>query len=232
MPKWFAYRRGAVEGRRDARRRRAAADELRDDGARARRRAARDRRPVRRDQGELGGYYLIDVPDLDAALDVGLEDPERRARLGRGAAGDGVRRDARPAPPGPRRAARSGPSARRARAVLATLARQLGGDIALAEDALQDALADALVTWSRDGAPRSPGGLDHDGRAAAGDRPPAPRAGAGAPRRAARALAALEREAGRTRPGTRPRTSPCRTTACGCCSRAATRRWRWTRASR
>ena len=41
--------------------------------------------------------------------------------------------------------------------MLATLTRQLGGDIALAEDALQDALADALVAWERDGAPRNPG---------------------------------------------------------------------------
>ena len=41
--------------------------------------------------------------------------------------------------------------------VLATLTRQLGGDIALAEDALQDAFADALRTWARDGVPRSAG---------------------------------------------------------------------------
>ena len=42
----------------------------------------------------LGGYYVIDVPDLDAALAVGREDPERRLRLGRGAAGHGLRRHA------------------------------------------------------------------------------------------------------------------------------------------
>ena len=41
-------------------------------------------------------------------------------------------------------------------AVLATLARRLGGDVGLAEDALQDALADALRTWPRDGVPRVP----------------------------------------------------------------------------
>ena len=61
-----------------------------------------------------------------------------------------------PAPPGPAASAErafreEGPR------VLATLTRHLGGDIALAEDALQDALADALVSWSRDGAPRNPG---------------------------------------------------------------------------
>ncbi len=42
-------------------------------------------------------------------------------------------------------------------AVLATLARHLGGDVGLAEDALQDALADALATWPRDGVPERPG---------------------------------------------------------------------------
>ena len=41
-------------------------------------------------------------------------------------------------------------------AVLATLARRLGGDVGLAEDALQDALADALRAWPRDGVPRVP----------------------------------------------------------------------------
>lgn len=41
-------------------------------------------------------------------------------------------------------------------AVLATLARQAGGDLGLAEDALQDALAVALATWPRDGVPRVP----------------------------------------------------------------------------
>lgn len=41
-------------------------------------------------------------------------------------------------------------------AVLATLARQAGGDVGLAEDALQDALAVALATWPRDGVPRAP----------------------------------------------------------------------------
>jgi RNA polymerase sigma-70 factor (ECF subfamily) len=41
--------------------------------------------------------------------------------------------------------------------VLATLIRHLGGDFALAEDALQDALAIALTTWPRDGVPPNPG---------------------------------------------------------------------------
>ncbi|MEA2192162.1 MAG: polymerase sigma-70 factor, subfamily, partial [Solirubrobacteraceae bacterium] len=41
-------------------------------------------------------------------------------------------------------------------AVLATLIRQLG-DFSLAEDALQDAFAAAIVAWERDGVPRRPG---------------------------------------------------------------------------
>jgi len=41
-------------------------------------------------------------------------------------------------------------------AVLATLARHVGGDVGLAEDAVQDALADALATWPRDGVPDRP----------------------------------------------------------------------------
>jgi RNA polymerase sigma-70 factor, ECF subfamily len=41
--------------------------------------------------------------------------------------------------------------------VLATLIRHLGGDFQLAEDALQDAFAVALVTWPRDGEPTNPG---------------------------------------------------------------------------
>jgi RNA polymerase sigma-70 factor, ECF subfamily len=41
-------------------------------------------------------------------------------------------------------------------AVLATLIRQVG-DFQLAEDAVQDAFADALATWQRDGVPARPG---------------------------------------------------------------------------
>jgi len=41
-------------------------------------------------------------------------------------------------------------------ALLATLVRHVGGDIALAEDALQDAYAAALVAWRRDGPPARP----------------------------------------------------------------------------
>jgi RNA polymerase sigma-70 factor (ECF subfamily) len=42
-------------------------------------------------------------------------------------------------------------------AVLATLIRHVGGDFALAEDALMDAFAVAVATWPRDGVPDRPG---------------------------------------------------------------------------
>src|SRR3954454_8219188 len=78
--------------RRHARRRGAARCRRRDDGARARRPAAHQRRPVRRDQG--GPRRLLRHrrarPRRLAA--VGREAPECRLRLGRGAAGHGVRR--------------------------------------------------------------------------------------------------------------------------------------------
>ncbi len=41
--------------------------------------------------------------------------------------------------------------------MLATLIRHLGGDFALAEEALQDAYAEAAERWPRDGVPRNPG---------------------------------------------------------------------------
>ena len=66
--------------------------------------------------------------------------------------------------------------------IVGALARYTG-DFALAEDVAQEALAEALVTWPRDGVPRNPAGVADDGRAAAGDRRlPAPRR----PRRAVR----------------------------------------------
>ena len=42
-------------------------------------------------------------------------------------------------------------------AVLATLTRRLGGDLALAEDCLQDAFVAAAVEWDRGGVPDRPG---------------------------------------------------------------------------
>ena len=116
----------------------------------------------------LGGYYLIDVARPRRRARLGGEDAEHRVRVGRGATG----RRLRLTPSGAlERAAREdGPG------VLATLVRHLGGDLALAEDALQDAYAVALATWPRDGVPGRPRRLAHDHGQAAGDRPPPPHA--------------------------------------------------------
>ena len=43
--------------------------------------------PFAETKEQLGGYYLIDVPDLDAALDWAAKMPNIALRLGRGAAG-------------------------------------------------------------------------------------------------------------------------------------------------
>jgi RNA polymerase sigma-70 factor, ECF subfamily len=42
-------------------------------------------------------------------------------------------------------------------AVLATITRRLDGDVALAEDVVQDAFVAAAVDWDRRGVPDSPG---------------------------------------------------------------------------
>jgi RNA polymerase sigma-70 factor, ECF subfamily len=61
----------------------------------------------------------------------------------------------RPGPQNPAAAAARAFREERA-AVLATLIRHVG-DFQLAEDAVQDAFADALATWGRDGVPANPG---------------------------------------------------------------------------
>ena len=66
--------------------------------------------------------------------------------------------------------------------IVGALARYTG-DFALAEDVAQEALAEALVTWPRDGVPGDPGRVAAHGRPTARDRRvPAP----GGPRRAVR----------------------------------------------
>jgi RNA polymerase sigma-70 factor (ECF subfamily) len=96
---------------------------------------------------------------------VGLEDPGRRVRLGRGASGHGLRG---------RRRSRGGaighgselasPGAvvdrlfrRESGRAVATLIRILG-DFDLAEEAVQEAFATAVARWPRDGVPANPGG--------------------------------------------------------------------------
>ena len=114
--------------------------------------------------------------------------------------------------------------------VLATLIRHLGGDFQLAEDALQDAFAVALATWPRDGVPANPGAwITTAARRKAIDRLRRERA-LHDRLPALHTLMELDRHdegagARRTRP-------PSPTTACASSSPAATRRWRWTRASR
>jgi RNA polymerase sigma-70 factor, ECF subfamily len=78
---------------------------------------------------------------------VGIEDPRRTPRLGRGAAGDGLR--------GGRLIVEAVFREEWGR-TLAILARTLG-DVDLAEDAVQEAFAIALERWPRDGVPANPG---------------------------------------------------------------------------
>ena len=85
--------------------------------------------------------------------------------------------------------------------VLATLIRQVG-DFQLAEDAVQDAFAAAVADLAARRRAGQPGRLDHDRRAAARDRPPAPRPRARRPRRAPRRARRLGRARTRRRPTT------------------------------
>ena len=116
----------------------------------------------------LAGYYIIDCPDLDAALGHAARAPIVDPRIGRGAAGlrlpgglearRGSRRE-----PGRRGGGRSRRSGRRRRARVPRGARRRAGalirqvgDFQLAEDAVQDAFAAAVATWPRDGVPANP----------------------------------------------------------------------------
>ena len=170
----------------------------------------------------LGGYYVIEAADLDAALDHASAHPERRLRPRRGAAGDAGPRDVSSAV---ERAFRE-ESGR----VLATLIRHLGGDFQLAEDALQDAFAVALATWPRDGVPANPGAwITTAARRKAIDRLRRERAFARPPAHPAHAHGARPPRGGPRSPRTSRLST---TTACASSSPAVTPRWRWTRASR
>jgi RNA polymerase sigma-70 factor (ECF subfamily) len=90
----------------------------------------------------LGGYYLLDVEDIDAALEIAARIPA--ARMGRGDRG----------PPG------GGALIERVfreewGRVLATMMRFLG-DFDRAEEATQSAFAVAAERWPRDGTPGNP----------------------------------------------------------------------------
>ena len=146
--------------------------------------------PFAETREQLGGFYLLECPDLDAALGWAAKVPD----LGEGGcvevrAGHGLR--------GRRlRAARHGvdhglslstPGAlidrlfrRESGQAVAVLARAFG-DLDRAEEAVQDAFVVALERWPRDGVPANPAAwITHDG-AQQGDRPAA-RASAAGPR--------------------------------------------------
>src|SRR5204863_4299056 len=86
---------------------------------------------------------------------LGAEDAEHHVRLGRGAARLGLLGGRRGVSRQSTAAAEAAFREERA-AVLATLIRQVG-DFQLAEDAVQDAFAAAIVAWERDGVPQRPG---------------------------------------------------------------------------
>ena len=104
-------------------------------------------------------------------------------------------------------------------AVLATITRRLDGDLALAEDVVQDAFVAAAVEWDRRGVPDRPGAwLTTTAWRKALDRLRHERvADAHAPE------LVEPRDLRRDRLRARPRWT---TTSCGCSSRAATPRWR------
>ena len=129
----------------------------------------------------LGGFWIIEAADLDAALALGHRGLEGVRRQGRGA-------------PLPGRACVTAPGRRRiAQAaieriyreeygrVVASLARRFG-DLDIAEDAAGEALLVALERWPVDGIPPNPGGWLTTTAAQPRHRPDPPRA---APRRQA-----------------------------------------------
>ena len=161
----------------------------------------------------LGGYFIFEADDLDAAIELAARIPA--ARMG---GGD------------------RGPPDRGVVAILdqvfreqwgRVLAALIGflGDFDLAEEAAQEAFAIAAERWPREGVPSNPGRLaDHD-RAQPRDRPHPPRAHAG------REDAAARGARGRART-TMDDDDASPTSGSSSSSPAATRRWRPTRRSR
>ena len=134
----------------------------------ARRPDADDGRAVAETKEDVGGYYLFEADDLDAAIDVAARIPRRGGRRGGGpAAGGAVAR------------------ALELEQVFheewgRVLAKLIGflGDFDLAEEAAQEAFAIAAERWPRDGGPANPGAWLDDDRAQPRDRPHPPRANA------------------------------------------------------
>ena len=118
--------------------------------------------PFTEGKEHLGGFTIINAPDLDAALAWGARMARASTPAGRGA-GSG-RMSGRPI----ERIFRE--EYGRAVAVLV----RVFGDIDLAEEAVQDAFATAVQRWPVDGRAAQPGRLDHHDRPQPGDRPAAP----------------------------------------------------------
>src|SRR5438874_290482 len=142
-------------------------------GACAWRRDADHRWSVRGDEGVPRGLLPARVPGPRRRTGTRRADPKHPLRIDRGASGDGARCRRRSQQGGRGSLVTAGAPERRPgvgypataierafreerATVLAALIRQLG-DFQLAEDALQDAFAAAVATWSRDGVPARPG---------------------------------------------------------------------------
>src|SRR6476619_3056443 len=137
--------RGDGEGRSRRGRPRARGGDRREGRPCRGRRPRRHRRPVCRDEG-------ADRRALrDNAARPRRGDPDRRARSGRG---DRLARD--PAHRGALTTSLEATFREEWPRAVGILTRVLG-DLALAEDAVQDAFAKAIERWPRDGTPRSPG---------------------------------------------------------------------------
>ena len=100
----------------------------------------------------LFSFYILEVPDLDAAIAVARQDAGGRVRLGRHPPDGGGLVRVSAAAGALERAYRDERAA-----VLATITRRLDGDLALAEDVVQDAFVAAAVDWDRRGVPERPG---------------------------------------------------------------------------
>ena len=190
--------------------------------------------PFAETKEQLGGLYVVDVPDLDAALAIAARLPVGARGLHRGAPDPRVRRLARAWPRRPARA-RSAPASTRSSApsagrILATLIAILR-DFELAEESLQEAVGSALTAWPRDGVPQNPRAWLVQTAKQPRDRSPAPRRRL-SPRNARGAARlpiahAVGCEDAPRRPRAARRRPPAR-----CCSPAAIRRSPPTRRSR
>ena len=109
--------------------------------------------PYAETKEQLAGYYLIDVPDLDAALSWAARCPGASAVRSRSGRSGSCECRARPTIL-PQRRLR--PSRAAAMASWSPSCRRARGDVAAAEDALAEAFAAALTDWPAGGIPRNP----------------------------------------------------------------------------